>query len=344
MSGSRPAEALRAAGPVDEIGGQTPAPHRADAPFSGVVGAIWIRELRGRMRGKRAFIFITIYLAFLAGLLYTGIRGVTESPFFGALQQVEVGRGLFTTVVMVEILVIVALAPAYTAGSISQEREKQTFDLLAATPVSSLAIVVGKLLSSLSYLVLIVVASLPLASLGFFFGGVGLEPLVLAYVVLIVIALGVGSIGVACSAIMRRTQPATVATFVLVALLVIGATGLWAFMTERAKFEGRPLPPEALIWLNPFVIGSDLLCSTTNTACIGGLNMPQPVFDPMTGALVPGEVAGSPAGGLWPRGIGAWLVVIALALGAASQAISPTRRWRPPGRRPARTATGEPQA
>ena len=38
--------------------------------------------------------------------------------------------------------------PASTAGAISLEREKQTLDLLVTTPISSLAIVLGKLLSA----------------------------------------------------------------------------------------------------------------------------------------------------------------------------------------------------
>ena len=50
---------------------------------------------------------------------------------------------------MLETLLVAFLAPASTAGAISLEREKQTLELLAATPISSLAIVIGKLLSAL---------------------------------------------------------------------------------------------------------------------------------------------------------------------------------------------------
>ena len=46
---------------------------------------------------------------------------------------------------MLETLQVVFLAPALTAGAISLEREKQTLDLLVVTPISSLAIVIGKL-------------------------------------------------------------------------------------------------------------------------------------------------------------------------------------------------------
>ena len=38
------------------------------------ITAIWIRELRGRMRGKRAFIFLTFYLSLLGGILWLTLR------------------------------------------------------------------------------------------------------------------------------------------------------------------------------------------------------------------------------------------------------------------------------
>jgi ABC-type transport system involved in multi-copper enzyme maturation permease subunit len=51
-------------------------------------------------------------------------------------------RSLFAGLMMVVTLLVVLLAPAFTAGAISLEREKQTLDLLVTTPISSFSIVV----------------------------------------------------------------------------------------------------------------------------------------------------------------------------------------------------------
>ena len=107
---------------------------------------------------------------------------------------------------MIETLVVIALAPAYTAGAITSEREKQTYDLLAVTPISSLSLVLGKLLSGLSYLGLIVFASFPIACFAFLFGGIDPIDLVRGYVVLVAAGLAIGSIGIWCTAAMSRTQ------------------------------------------------------------------------------------------------------------------------------------------
>lgn len=307
----------------------------ADAPkvpLTAAVGAIWVRELRARMRGKKAFIFISVYLGLLVGLMWVALRAV-DSTYLGALEQLSVGRAIFAAVVVIETLVVVALAPPYTAGSISQEREKQTFDLLAVTPVSSLGIVLGKLVSGLAYLALLVGVSIPLASVAFIFGGVEFTTLLLAYLLIASSALGVGSIGVASSALMRRTQPATVGAFILAGLVIVGATGMYVILSGIADSKGQPRPPDALLYLNPFVAMADLLCAETGQACVVDLTAG---LEPAAGGnwLPPAEPAPS-AGWLWPRSLLAWGGMTALMLVLASQSISSTRRWRPGRRAPA---------
>ena len=108
-----------------------------------------------------------------------------------------------------------SIAPASTAGAISLEREKQTLDLLTTTPISSLAIVLGKLLSALSWVFLLLLASIPVTALVFTFGGVGPDDMIKGYLVLVVTALAYGSIGLFVSALVKRTQAATVINIVL---------------------------------------------------------------------------------------------------------------------------------
>ena len=91
---------------------------------------------------------------------------------------------------MLETLQVAFLAPASTAGAISLEREKQTLELLVATPITSLAIVLGKLLSALVYVWLLIAASIPLTAVVFVYGGVAPEDVLRGYVVLVVTALG----------------------------------------------------------------------------------------------------------------------------------------------------------
>ena len=340
--------------PADGASAST-APSGPAAPgrFDGAV-AILVRELRGRMRGKRAFIFLTVYLGFLVTLLWLVLRTTEALSGISALMSIGIGRGIFAGVLLIETLVVVALAPAYTAGSISQEREKQTYDLLAVTPISSLSIVGGKLLSGLSYLALIVAASIPLACIAFVFGGIGPDDLFRGYLVIVVTGVGIGAIGTWCSAAMQRTQAATVATFIITGLMVAGASGLWIALDSREQDRGSSArAPEFLLWLNPFVAQMDVICQATGDGCVAqqatmernpnffgagpvqiDVNTGQPIGPAFNNGFVPQPIP--TGGGFWPKSLLFYLLLGVAGVLGASQSISPTRRWHPSIRRPSR--------
>ena len=96
-----------------------------------------------------------------------------------------------------------------TAGAISLEREKQTLEMLAATPITRSPSSSASSVSALIYVWLLIAASIPLTAIVFVFGGVAPEDLVRGYLVLIVTALGFGAFGLFCSSLVKRTQAAT---------------------------------------------------------------------------------------------------------------------------------------
>ena len=320
--------ASAAAAPTDTPGGR-PGPGR----LSGV-SAIWVRELRGRMRGKRAFVFLTFYLVVLVLLLWAALNAATANGPLHGLEGIAFGRGLFAAVILIETLVVVILGPAYTAPSISQEREKQTFDLLAVTPISSLAIVLGKLVGGLSFLAIVVAASAPLAALAFLFGGTPPEALVMAYLILAVVAVGAGSIGVCCSSVMKKSQPATVASFIVMALIAIGTPAAWFALDAQAAERHTDRPSVALLYLNPFYAQADLLCSTTGNLCLlpGRIDGGAAILAPPPAGFGDPQPIGPPpplvrSGTFWPVSLLAWIVTTAVLLAIAAQKVSPTRGW-----------------
>jgi ABC-type transport system involved in multi-copper enzyme maturation permease subunit len=245
---------------------------RIGGSFAGI-SAIGAKELRGRMRGRRAFAFLTFYLTVLSGFVWMLQSLVSQSARGGAFESAQTGTTVFTGLLFLETLLVVFLAPAFTTGAISQEREKQTLDLLIATPISSFSIVIGKLFSALAWVFILVVASIPLTSIVFVYGGVAPEDLVRAYVVLIIDAIGLGCIGLFCSALLRRTLAATVASYFIVLALTLGSLFVWVFLyststqVQQSNLDGsfnvtRKAPPEALLWFNPFVADADVLCPT----------------------------------------------------------------------------------
>jgi ABC-type transport system involved in multi-copper enzyme maturation permease subunit len=284
------------------------------------ITAIGVKELRGRMRGRRAFVFLTIYLLVLGGFAWMVEVIAERSVSFGVgggLASATIGQAIFVALLMFETLLIIVLAPSFTAGAISLEREKQTLDLLAATPISSLAIVLGKLISAMTYVFILVLASIPLTAMVFVFGGAGPDDLVRGYVVLLATSVGLGSVGLFFSALVRRTQAATILTYAGVLLATLGAAFIYLFWgvvqanstanRDAIAFQAQR-PPEAILYLNPFVAMSDVACGTQTSigsgfcsivASIegqnfvnGGVAVPAPAIGPAAGggAVVGGAV------------------------------------------------------
>jgi ABC-type transport system involved in multi-copper enzyme maturation permease subunit len=75
---------------------------------------------------------------------------------------------------------------------------------------------VGKLASALAFVLILIFGSIPLTAIVFLFGGVAPEDVLRGYVVLLVTAIGFGSVGLFLSSLTRRTQTATVLTYLAV--------------------------------------------------------------------------------------------------------------------------------
>lgn len=203
---------------------------------------VTVKELRGRMRGRRAFAVLTLYLALLSGvialvyLVYaSGANGV------GSTAARTAGKGLFAAVLAVQVFLVVFIGPAFTAGAISGERERQTFDLLKTTLLSAESVVLGKLISALSYVFLLVLVSIPLQSIAFLLGGLSLTELLLSQLLILIAAVTYALYGLWCSATMRTTLAATVATFGGMLFAVFGVpllAGMAAVLSSSLQLSG----------------------------------------------------------------------------------------------------------
>jgi ABC-2 type transport system permease protein len=243
---------------------------------TGGIAAIGVKELRGRMRGRRAFVILTIYLLLLGGfalMVETLIERNYQTGFGGssAFASAAIGQGIFAALLFLMTLQVVFLAPSSTAGAISLEREKQTLELLVATPISSVAIVIGKLLSALVYVFLLIAASIPLMAVVFVYGGIAPDDVVRGYIVLVATALGLGSFGLMCSSLVRRTTAATAITIFGVLAMTIGTVFVlvfWAAMTsfdddgDRTDGLFGMRAPAILAYVNPFIAQADVMCGT----------------------------------------------------------------------------------
>jgi ABC-type transport system involved in multi-copper enzyme maturation permease subunit len=226
---------------------------------------IVIKELRGRMRGWRAAAVLTVHLVILgcfASLIYFTVAESASSTGSGTVGK-TMGQTLFYSTYMLLLTVVVFLSPAFTAGTISGERERKTFDLLITTLLPARSVVIGKLISALAYIVLLILAALPIQSLALMFGGITLPEVIIGTLILLITALVAGAIGIFVSSVMRSSIASTVLTY---ATILLSAIGFPIVMGIIIGFLGAILEPalEDLDWVWQaalIYIGGFLLCT-----------------------------------------------------------------------------------
>jgi len=170
------------------------------------------RELLVTLRSPRAFVLQLLYVSVLGALVYfywpageDGARHVSPG----------VARRLFDIFFLGQFFLVSLMAPTFAAGSITGEKERKTYEMLLASPLRPGTILVGKLLSSLSYLVILILSSLPLMILCYLLGGLLLSEITRSYLVLILAAGTFGLLSVACSSYFRRTSSALVVSYLV---------------------------------------------------------------------------------------------------------------------------------
>lgn len=270
------------------------------------------KELRGRMRGRRAFVVLTAYLLFLScftSVLYYTYATSAEQPY--GPDSYLIGKIVFGGVVGAQVLLVIFITPAFTAGTISGERERQTYDLLRTTLLSASRLVTGKLASALSYVVLLIVAAVPLESMAFLLGGVALEEVVISQLILLVTAVALGAVSTYLSSRMRTTLTATVISYAFAFLSTAGLPLLFMIFLPILGFVSGGLygvqEPHWLVVVTLIYIGGFLLAINPFSALIASelvLVEEQTVF--FFSVAMP--VSGSPYSQIWL--VSPWLIYV----------------------------------
>lgn len=222
---------------------------------------VLVKELRGRMRGPRAFLLLTIYLVVLSGvalLLYLAVSGNAGNDLNAGRR---IGQTLFFTIAAVALIEVCFITPTLTAASIAGEKERQTYDLLIASLLSPWQIVWGKLISALAYALLLIVAVVPLMSLAFLFGGVSPAEVLIALIGLLATAVFYACIGLFWSTVMRSTLGASSMAIGTILFMLLGIPFMAIIVSlifstgDNAWMESRPVVylGGAILVLHPFI-------------------------------------------------------------------------------------------
>jgi ABC-type transport system involved in multi-copper enzyme maturation permease subunit len=195
------------------------------------------RELRVRVRVGRAYMLQAFYLAFLiliVALAYQAAIG--DNPDLRNPVRVQEALVEFYRIVMSMLVALIALiAPALTANAITLERERKTMDLLLATPLTARQLLVGKLIGSFAFIVLLLALTLPVSAVSVLLGGVSFPELLKAYLLIACGGLVLCAIALFSSVYARNSTLAVLWSYLRVAGFLL-ATGVLIALQETLAF------------------------------------------------------------------------------------------------------------
>ncbi|MGB0758405.1 MAG: ABC transporter permease [Rubripirellula sp.] len=192
------------------------------------------RELLVNLRTNRAFVLLAAYQLLLSGVVLLAwptdtVLDLTTNP--------QSAKQLVDLFFLGQYVIASLMAPSFAAGAITGEKERLTYEMLLASPLRPGAIVLGKMVASLTHLGMLIMASLPIIVLCLPLGGVSVYEVLAAYTGLIVSVILFGSIGVFCSSYFSRTSSSLVVSYLVILPLVIGAVTAWTTFANTGELR-----------------------------------------------------------------------------------------------------------
>ncbi|WP_106766689.1 ABC transporter permease [Paenibacillus faecalis] len=287
------------------------------------INPVMDKEFRLRMRSPRSMLSILLYvlalgavaMGFIYIFLYLGQNG--SHRFDPSISQ-----RMFYVLSFAQLILIAFMAPALTAGVISSEREKQTLGMLLTTQQSSSTIVLSKLISSLSFMTLIVLATLPIYSIVFLYGGISPKQLISVFLFYLFIMLLLGSLGVLFSTLFKRTIVAIIVTYGVgfVIFLVTGLLYLFVMgIEQRSMYMSNTPQTQTYSWVG-YLLGLNP----------GGalISLFEPSFSKHAFLMQGASINSKAPIDLWLEFILVYSVVIVISLWIAIRRIRPVRRGK----------------
>jgi ABC-type transport system involved in multi-copper enzyme maturation permease subunit len=209
-----------------------------------------MRDYRTQLRGNRAILLWSIYLAVLIGFSMLVYSFAVGAERMSVAQAQQVLSTFFASVMGLLATMIIVVTPAFTATAVVGERERRSLDLVFSAPVTPKYFLVGKMIAGYRYTWMLLALSLPVTATCVVLGGSTWAEVLIAYVLLSMHALLFTSIALLVSTLAGRHVSAllwsyiVIGTFILV-VSIVGTFFMFGFWSQGGEAS-------FLLALNPY--------------------------------------------------------------------------------------------
>lgn len=217
---------------------------------------ILLRVVATASKRTRDLITRNVYLgALILIVIWALLTQAGGSGGGGTLAQLnKTSASLFQKLSFIQLALVALLAPVFTAGAITQERDSQTYDILLSTPLTNGQIVLGTLLSRVFFVVALLISGIPVFSITQIFGGVAISAIVASFLLAASTALVTGALATAIATFKVGTRMTIFYFYLFIAVFLVGGwqADRLAFMHPVME-DGKPSLTSWITGVHPFL-------------------------------------------------------------------------------------------
>jgi ABC-type transport system involved in multi-copper enzyme maturation permease subunit len=205
---------------------------------------------RSRHLWARVIYLVVLFVVML--VVTTNLLGPSQSLADLAKQSTQT----FMYVSLVQLFLMSFIAPVFTAGAITQEKDANTFHILLTTPLTNGQIVLGSLFSRIYFIWVLLLAGLPIFCITMLYGGVTTTEVFQSVALAACTGLVTGALAIMISVVRIGTRRTIFSFFLGVAvyLLSIWAAGFnaWGQLPEAPISSANlPFAGDRMSWFAP---------------------------------------------------------------------------------------------
>lgn len=247
-------------------------PQRRSKPIGPLTNPVMVKEFRTRALGRGHWMMRLIGACLIVSiaLMLMAAQWVASKP-----DQVPYLGG---ALVIFQMALVLLITPALSSGLIAVEVESRGWQLLQVTRLSPLSIVIGKLLSVVATVVLLLLATIPGYAVLLVIDSGYQDRVVGVMICLVVTAAFALLLGAACSSLVKRTAVSTTVAYLLIVVLSVGTLVPWL---GEGELFGAALVEKVLL-VNPVAAALSIMrmpgfdqynITQTNWQILGGASV-----------------------------------------------------------------------
>jgi ABC-type transport system involved in multi-copper enzyme maturation permease subunit len=200
--------------------------------------------------------YLGLLVIFVCFSLFTASEGAVSLSGLA-----NASRDLFHSMSYLQLGLVALLAPIFTAGAITQEKDSQTYDILLATPLSNGQIVLGSLMSRLLFVLALLISGIPIFSVTQIFGGVAIPSIAISFGIAASTACVTGALAMAIATFKVGTRRTIFSFYLFIVIYLVGGALLdrvpalhpALYDSVAQQYSGEVAATSWLTGINPFL-------------------------------------------------------------------------------------------